>query len=148
MPGRYEPLEEVCSEVDRCRIDTVACLAPLSEIREKAPAYATAIEARSLPWAIRSCPIPDFGVPEDFSAFANLANEVAASLREGNGVLVHCAGGVGRTGTFATCVLIELGFELDRALQFVLDAGSGPETSAQRAFIRDFESSSRSDRET
>ena len=41
---------------------------------------------------------------------------VAESVRRGEGVIVHCLGGVGRTGTVLGCALRELGYSADEAV--------------------------------
>jgi protein-tyrosine phosphatase len=55
----------------------------------------------------------------------------------GGTVLVHCAAGIGRAGTLATCLLITMGMTTDDALARV--AGhrpmAGPEVGAQRLLV-------------
>ena len=53
--------------------------------------------------------IPDRSVPEDRRAFWTLAGNVAQRLQSGEAVLIHCAGGVGRTATFAICSAARVG---------------------------------------
>lgn len=60
---------------------------------------------------------------------------VATELCEGGRLLVHCAGGVGRAGTFATAVLLALGESMPRALARVHTAGSRPESDEQRVLL-------------
>lgn len=43
----------------------------------------------------------------------------ASLLRSGEGVVVHCVGGRGRTGTVIGCVLRELGFGSDEVIGFL-----------------------------
>jgi len=40
-------------------------------------------------------------------------------LNRGEGVVIHCVGGRGRTGTVLACVLRELGFPADKAIRFL-----------------------------
>ena len=49
-------------------------------------------------------------------AAAALAGE---RLARGEGVIVHCAGGTGRTGTVIGCILRGLGFSADEALAYL-----------------------------
>jgi protein-tyrosine phosphatase len=79
--------------------------------------------------------IPDFGVPQKATEFWDLAQAMAEFLQLEGRVLVHCAGGVGRTGMFATAVLMRLGLPQAMALQLVAQAGSGAETLVQRLLL-------------
>lgn len=138
MPGRYEPLEASLAEAARLRIDRIVCLVPPAEIAYASPAYERAIAEGRLPCDREAFPIPDFGVPEDRRAFAGLVSSTAARLREGGRILVHCHAGIGRTGTFATCVLLELGLSAAEAEEAMRKAGSHPEILAQRQLINWF----------
>jgi len=53
-------------------------------------------------------------------------------------VLVHCAAGIGRTGTVAACLLKRLGVPTAVALRRVREAGSNPESALQSGLIERF----------
>ncbi len=90
-------------------------------------------------------PITDFGIPTEAGMQATLAS-IGAALADGGTVYLHCAAGVGRTGTVAACWLVEQGATADDALaalarKFKANAKSAwvsqtPETEAQREFVR------------
>lgn len=134
MPGRREAFSAACAAIAANGVARVVCLAPLEEICEKSPEYASAIQT-GLPFERVPYPIPDYGVPSDAAQFAELASSVADALRRGENILVHCAAGIGRTGTFAVAVLMALGVPLDDAQRQVKSAGSSAETPEQRAFL-------------
>lgn len=146
MPGRYETWPEARAEIEACGIGTVVCLAPREEVRRKSPSYAAVMEAGMPGFELLEFPIEDFAAPDDRVDFGALALRIADSLRGGGRTLIHCAGGVGRTGTLAACVLIELFVSRDRALEAVGDAGAGPENESQRRFVRAFARSRRSEK--
>ena len=84
-------------------------------------------EERGLIWL--HCPIPDFDGPGAAfeRAWADGAGERArAILRRGGTVVSHCRGGIGRAGTVASRLLIELGAATpDEALRRVRKARPG-----------------------
>ncbi len=132
MPG----LDDFAADqrvVQDAGIDRVVCLAPLAEVRLRAPDYAGALQAGTLPWEPRLLGIPDLGVPDDPEAFLDLARDIAGWLRDGESILIHCMAGIGRTGMLATVVLAALGLPLEQARAAVWNAGSGAETLAQQA---------------
>jgi protein-tyrosine phosphatase len=79
--------------------------------------------------------IPEGGAPEDRDAFWALADDVAKRLQSGDAVLIHCAGGVGRTAMLAICVLLALGEPASEARSMVSRAGSTVETAPQSKLI-------------
>jgi protein-tyrosine phosphatase len=64
-----------------------------------------------------------------------LTAAVAGALLAGESVLIHCAGGNGRTGLVAACVLQALGVDQDEAVAVVRAAGSQTENAEQKAFV-------------
>ena len=135
MPFRFEPEADTYQELEEKGIDHIICLTDDDEIRAKAPLYWDAIERGKLACERRSFPLEDFGIPEDKDAFLTFLESTAGYFRTGKSLLIHCAYGMGRTGLFAVCLLIALGYKLDNALQLVNDAGSDPETPEQREFV-------------
>lgn len=134
MPGRNEPLEAFLGTARAEAVATVVCLAPWRELQSKSPGYADFVRGETR-WTFRHHPIEDFGEPDDEAAFVALVREVADDLRAGRSVVVHCAAGIGRTGTFATCVLRAIGLAPELARQRVDAAGSRSETPGQRALV-------------
>jgi protein-tyrosine phosphatase len=52
--------------------------------------------------------------------------------------LLHCAAGMGRTGTVAACLLKRLGLPKEEALERVRQAGSNPESAVQTGLVDTF----------
>ncbi len=136
MLGRYGPLEGYERELAEAGVHRVVCLAPVEEVRGMSPDYARKLEQGEFPVPVDPFPIPDHGIPRDPEALLELAGQLAARLRDGQRVLVHCAAGIGRTGTVAVCVLAALGLPPDDAWRKVQQAGSSPEPGPQEALVR------------
>ena len=136
MPGRKEPITECWDEIKRVPVHSIVSLTSDQEISAKSASYAQALAEGSVPCERRSLSVPDGGVPPDDIDLFDSASDVAEALKAGQNVLVHCDGGVGRTGMFAAFVLMRLRLPLKEALLRVEAAGSRPETSAQSLFLK------------
>jgi protein-tyrosine phosphatase len=135
MPGRYEAIERVWKQVRNEGVRAIVCLAEKDELQEKSCEYARALEAGTVPCLVLHFEIPDRSAPEDRHAFWALARDVAKRLQSGQSVLIHCAGGVGRTATLAICVLLALREPVSDARSIVSRAGSTVETAPQSQLI-------------
>ena len=91
--------------------------------------------------AVHRFPIPDVGVPADVECVTPLVRRIDgwAAVRER--VVIHCIGGLGRTGTVAGCFLVEQGVDAAGALKLLREvrAPNCPETEEQREFVRRYE---------
>lgn len=92
--------------------------------------------------------IQDMGVPHEAESaeFDVFVSEITTRLQAGENVVVHCRGGLGRTGTVAACVLVALGdHTTDEAIRAVRRAREGTvQTEEQAEFVRQFETRQRS----
>jgi protein-tyrosine phosphatase len=68
---------------------------------------------------------------------------IADNLAEGANIMLHCVGGLGRSGLVATCYLISKGLDAEAAIEEVRCVRSprAIESAVQEAFIRSFASS-------
>ena len=135
LPGRYEAIESVWHQVRNEAVRTIVCLVEKDELHEKSPEYAQALEAGTVPCSVLPLEIPDRGVPDDWDGFWSLAGDVAERLQFGEAVLIHCAGGVGRTALLAISVLVALGNPARAARRAVSRAGATIETAPQSQLI-------------
>lgn len=138
MPGRFEPWTEFESHARRARLGMVVCLTPRSEMAELSPRYHTAVTQGTVAFRWLNLPMPNFGVPDDAAAFRRDVRDIAHALERGESVLLHCAAGMGRTGSTAACVLKALGLDAQDALQRVRDAGSNPQNAQQSGLVEWF----------
>lgn len=88
-----------------------------------------------------SFPIPDRGLPNSQREASQLAHLMAAGLRDGRSIAIHCRAGIGRSSIIAACALICLGIAAEDALARI-GAARGlivPDTDAQREWVVAFD---------
>ena len=83
-------------------------------------------------------PIQDLCIPD--KRIEDIWSEISAGLRatlvSGSNVLVHCRGGLGRSGMIAARILVELGWSPEPAVQKVREVRPGAiETNDQESFV-------------
>jgi protein-tyrosine phosphatase len=135
MPGRFEPWNTFETRARTVSLRLVVCLTPRDEIEELSPGYHCALGQGALPFRWLHLPMRNFGLPEDPAAFRVGVRQIVDALRAGDTVMLHCAAGLGRTGSTAACILKALGLSVPEALQRVRDAGSNPQNAAQSGLV-------------
>lgn len=138
MPGRLESWGAFLDEARLRQLNLVVCLNPLEEVAQLSPHYHKAIAEGRLPFRWQHLPMRDFGLGADPAAFRQGVEQLAQTLVLGQHVLLHCAAGIGRTGTVAACVLKALGLPAEQALRSVREAGSNPQSALQSGWIEQF----------
>jgi protein-tyrosine phosphatase len=84
-----------------------------------------------------SFPIPDMGLPGSIDAFARLSRQLYLQIESGTNTLVHCRGGIGRSGLLAAAVLLQGGLAVQQAFTKVARKRGRqvPETSGQGTWL-------------
>jgi Cyclin-dependent kinase inhibitor 3 (CDKN3) len=107
------------------------------EVPRRAPGLFQALAQQGI--LLRRYPIPDFGVPRELTEFGRLVQEVGTHLEVGDGVLVHCNAGLGRTAVVLAAILTAHGLggdpvrELRRAYR-----ATAMQEPVQEDFVRSF----------
>ena len=135
MPGRFEAWSAFEAQAKGAGLALVVCLTSRDEVAELSPDYHAAVTQGRVPFRWIAVPMPNFGLPDDRTAFRRQVDEIAQAVRQGDAVLLHCAAGIGRTGSTAACVLKALGLGTEDALQRVRDAGSNPQNAQQSGLV-------------
>ena len=94
------------------------------------------VKQRSFAWL--HAPIPDMQAPpvDAVATLTHHAPELIAALQRGERIVIHCAAGLGRSGSIAAWLLVEMGAEPQAAIDDVRRARPGAiETAAQERFV-------------
>ena len=94
-----------------------------------------------------SYPIRDRTVPLELSSFITLVHGIVARVRNGQGVAVHCLGGIGRSGVTVASAMVALGADVETIFQHISQARGidVPDTDEQAAWFEEHHPSFRLD---
>ncbi len=127
MPGHYGDLDLHLQQLRREGIKVIICLAQSPLVLPKRYQW---------DFSIIHVPIVD-GEPPTREQMDYILDLVSETTDLGLACLVHCRGGVGRSGTVLTALLMRLkGYELEQALEIVGNAGRKPSTPQQIDFLK------------
>ena len=138
LPGRFGSLGADLDHVAEWQPTVVISLTETAESAALGAGRLPAmLGARGTMW--EQFPIEDFGVPTAAvnTQWPPLSKRLHALLDQGQKVLLHCRGGLGRSGMVAVRLLVERGGAFDAALLRVRAARPGAvETDAQMDWAR------------
>jgi protein-tyrosine phosphatase len=94
------------------------------------------VAAQSMKFA--SFAIPDMGLPTCGDEFAQLARRLFSDIEAVTNTLIHCLGGIGRSGLLAAAVLLQGGRDIQAAFAQVshMRGKRVPETAQQGAWLQ------------
>ncbi|MDP9148889.1 MAG: tyrosine-protein phosphatase [Myxococcota bacterium] len=141
-PGMDGDLGEELAEASRRGVTHVLSLVEdldlsFFHVAPEVPPYMAAFETAGL--TLTRHPIPDRCVPGSMTAFISTIDALLVHVRAGQSILVHCIGGIGRTGLTVACALVALGARAEEAVAMV--RATNPrriETRGQREFVDAF----------
>src|SRR4051812_14003423 len=139
QPGTWK--RDLAADLDRLvrveRADVLVCLVQDFELRDLGiSTLKEDAEKRGL--TVVHLPIPDQGVLPDPQPVRKLVGDIDAMVAAGKRVVIHCVGGLGRTGTVAGCWLVQRGLAPDAAIAQLHETRKSPhcpENSKQERFI-------------
>lgn len=95
--------------------------------------------AREMGFEFVAFPIRDVSVPDSIDALRDLVVRMLEAAASGKTVVIHCRGGLGRSGLVAACCLAALGVDDDQAMAVVRATREGTiETTAQEQMVREY----------
>lgn len=117
--------------LDHLGADTVVCLQTSAEIERRHLSYLDWM-ADPQPHEALRLPTDDYLVAAD-APVESLVDAIVARMRGGDGVLVHCGAGWGRTGVIAVLVMCAMGATIEDALHDLRAARppAGPQSPQQ-----------------
>jgi protein-tyrosine phosphatase/nicotinamidase-related amidase len=147
LPGRKDRGRSLAEDLDTLKSQEVTRMASLVTSEELQWAGVPTLRAEAMERGIdvMQCPIRDQATPSVADAQA-LVRWILAGVDAKQNVVVHCMGGLGRSGTITACVMVARGASADEAIATVR-AARGPraiEIAEQERFVRDFAQSGRS----
>ena len=134
LAGSPNPIDD---ELKSLRDQGFVAIICLLEDEQEEPLYSV-VDAQAIEYSWSSIPVRDFAAPtlEQLDQFLRLVEDE----RMRGKVLVHCQGGLGRTGTMAAAYWIARGLSAEEAIERVRRRREGAiESSAQRAQLGKFE---------
>jgi protein-tyrosine phosphatase len=141
LPGRAHDRRprHLGYDLDRIADRKIGVLATLLQPHElahyKVPTLFSEAEKRGM--QLEPFPILDVHTPTDMAATRAYVRKLIERLKHGENIALHCAGGKGRTGLIAACLLVELGMAAEEAIKTVRIARHGTiETKDQENFVR------------
>jgi protein-tyrosine phosphatase len=119
----------------------VVCLTQSHEVADRYPAYVDWLHHHLNERAIWF-PIPDLHAP-GLQPGIELLTTLDSIVSDGHRVIMHCAAGIGRSGTMAAALLMWGGMDADTARELVAASRpmAGPEAGAQLEFLTDLQRS-------
>jgi protein-tyrosine phosphatase len=139
LPGRSDELAADVAVLANWKPGIVVSLTEISEMTELGAGLLSALlSAQNIQWA--HFPIEDFCVPSKGVAtqWSALSERLHTVLDQGQNVLLHCRGGLGRSGMIALRLLVERGEVFDDALARIRIVRPGAvETDAQMAWAKE-----------
>ncbi len=114
---------------------TVVCLNEADELEDRYPHYVDWLRA-NVPTRAVWFPIPDLHAPP-LERVQPFLGGLLDRLAVGEHLVVHCGAGIGRAGTIASCLLVQLGMAADDAVSWVAAHRpmAGPEVGEQRVLL-------------
>lgn len=146
-PGKKDPkkgynrdLSQDFNTINKHNIDIIVCLIEDFEFGhlsiEAYPQYLAKYGIKIIHY-----PIVDHNIPTNLDTFQSLILTICDYFSRGYNILVHCRGGVGRTGIVCACVLINFLNDPEEAINIVRENRPGAlKNRFQHDFIRNYAS--------
>lgn len=96
-------------------------------------------EAQARGIQTRWFPIKDMSVPTSIDELILLVQQILLNAKQDKTVVIHCMGGLGRSGLVAACCLVAVGYSPEKAIAIVRETRQYTiETQEQEDYISEF----------
>jgi protein-tyrosine phosphatase len=135
-PGRSKDYTEAITRIIAWQPDLVVTLVEESEIAQGTARLRATLGKNGISW--QHFPIRNYDIPAPDAPWNDLSQLIHSTIDGGGAVLIHCWGGLGRSGMVAAKLLVERGVHVTAAIETVRAARPGAiETEAQERWIED-----------
>ena len=144
-PGKKDPTgqwdRDLATDIDAIQVWGATAVITLIEDHEfsflQVSALGEMVRAAGMSWY--QLPIVDVSIPDQCfeQSWQNIRDALHEQLNGGERILIHCRGGLGRTGLVAGMILVEHGLSVDDAIKQVRHARPyAIETHQQESYVR------------
>ena len=138
LPGRYTPLEQDLATIVSWGPVAVLSMTEKEEMDEFGSwVLGDVLAERGVKWL--HLPVRDYSGPngDNASQWQTFSPQLHQALDAGGGIILHCRGGIGRSGMIALRLMVERGVDPDEALKRLRTVWPGAvETDAQRLWAQ------------
>ncbi len=133
--GKRVVAPDPSAALERAGADVIVCFNEPPDLDREYPDYVDWLRANHGGNALWY-PVPDLHAPDVGTGRQWIAT-MTDRLSQAQGLILHCAGGIGRAPTMACGVLMTLGMDLEASLAHVAACRpmAGPEAGSQREFL-------------
>lgn len=135
-PRSGDWLEDEVAELKTLGVTAVLSLLEIEEERELGLQDEGALCVR-MGMTFDRFPIPDRGVPDSHAVVRAIGMQYFEAMSAGQGVVIHCRAGIGRSALMAAAVLFHNGHDAEAALERIASSRGVPvpDTKEQRDWV-------------
>lgn len=141
LPGRKDfsrNIDEDIKEIKKQNIDVIIPLITKDEL-EKYGVSDLLVKYKENGFEVKHLPINDQKTPSK-EEVNELVNFISIKFKENKKIMIHCVGGLGRSGMIAACYLKSIGFDTNEAIKIIRETRTSRaiETEEQENFVIEF----------